>query len=67
MPLKTGDHLGTGFLIGPHYSAQIFGVELAGKPGRIYQVTKQHGELAAFRLGGAACDRLWCLLVSLDC
>ena len=48
MPLKAGDHLGTGVLIGPHHLAQVFRVELAGERGRVHQVTEQHGELAAF-------------------
>src|SRR3989442_2706265 len=67
MPLKTGDHLGAGVLIGTYHLTQLFRVELASEHGRVHQVTEQHGELAAFRLGGAACDRRWCFLVSLDC
>jgi hypothetical protein len=51
MPVKAGDHLGAGLLIGPHHGAEIFRVELAGEGGRVHQVTKQHGELAAFRIG----------------
>ena len=50
MPLEAGDHLGARVLIGPHHLAQVFGVELAGEDGRVHQVTKQHGELAAFGL-----------------
>ena len=52
MPLKAGDHLGAGLLIGPHHLAQVFRVELAGERGRVHQVTEQHGELAAFGLRG---------------
>ena len=48
MPLKTGDHLGAGLLIGPHHLTQLFWVEPAGKHRRIHQVTKEHGELATF-------------------
>ncbi len=48
MPLKAGDHLGAGVLIGPHHLAQVFRVELAGEHRRVHQVTEQHGELAAF-------------------
>src|SRR5215475_5890519 len=66
MPIIASNHLGAGVLIGPHHLAQLFRVELAGEYGRVHQVTEQHGELAAFRLGGAACDRRWCFLVSLD-
>ena len=63
MPLKAGDHLGAGVLIGPHHLAQVFRVELAGERGRVHQVTEQHGELAAFGVsaergavgGGTAC------------
>jgi hypothetical protein len=51
MSLKAGDHLGTGLLIGPHYGAELFWVELASECSRVHQVTKQHGELAAFGLG----------------
>ena len=54
MPLKAGDHLGAGVLIGPHHLAQVFRVELAGERGRVDQVTKQHGELAPFGV------RWWC-------
>jgi hypothetical protein len=50
MPLKAGDHLGAGLLIGAHYLAQLFWVELAGQHGRVHQVTEQHGELATFGL-----------------
>ena len=52
MPLKAGDHLGAGLLIGPHHLAQVFRIELTGEHGRVHQVTEQHGELAAFRLRG---------------
>jgi hypothetical protein len=48
MPLKAGDHLGAGLLIGPHHVTQLFRVELTGQHRRIHQVTKQHGELATF-------------------
>jgi hypothetical protein len=51
MPVKAGDHLGTGVLIGPHHFAQVFRVKLAGQGGRVHQITEQHGELAPFRLG----------------
>jgi hypothetical protein len=51
MALKAGDHPGAGLLIGPHYLAQVFWVELAGQRRRVHQVTKQHGELAAFSVG----------------
>ena len=54
MPLKAGDHLGAGVLIGPHHLAQVFRVELAGEGGRVHEVTEQHGELAAF---GLRCGR----------
>ena len=50
MPLKAGDHLGTGVLIGPHHLTQLFWVELAGECRRVHQVTKEHGELAPFRV-----------------
>ena len=48
VPVKAGDHLGAGVLIGPHHLTQLFRVELAGEHGRVHQVTEQHGELAAF-------------------
>jgi hypothetical protein len=48
MPLKAGDHLGAGVLIGPHHLAEVFRIELAGEGGGVDQVTEQHGELAAF-------------------
>jgi hypothetical protein len=51
MPLKAGDHLGTGVLISADHLAQLFRIKPAGERGRVHQVTKQDGELAAFRLG----------------
>jgi hypothetical protein len=47
-------------LIGPHHGAEIFRVERAGEGGRIHQVTKQHGELAAFGLGCLGRDASGC-------
>jgi hypothetical protein len=44
------DHLGAGGLIGPYHLAQLFRVELADEHGRVHEITKQHGELAPFRL-----------------
>jgi hypothetical protein len=52
MSLKAGDHLGAGVLIGPHHLAQLFRVELTGEHSRVYQVTKQHGEMATFSVRG---------------
>jgi hypothetical protein len=51
MPLIASDHLGAGVLIGPHHLAPVLRVELAGEHRRVHQVTKQHGELAAFSVG----------------
>jgi hypothetical protein len=51
MPVKAGDHLGAGILIGPHHLVQLFRVKLASESGRVHQVTKQHRQLAAFSLG----------------
>src|SRR3989442_15039537 len=48
MAFKAGNYLGAGLLIGAHHLAQVFGIELAGEYGRVYQVTKQYSELAAF-------------------
>jgi hypothetical protein len=50
MPLKAGDDLGTSLLIGPHNLPQVFRVQLRGESRGIHQITKQHGELAAFGL-----------------
>src|SRR5262249_40451064 len=58
MPLKAGDHLGTGVLIGPYHLAQILRVESGGEDCGVYQVTKQHGELAALSLWSMGCR--WC-------
>ena len=51
MALKARDHLGAGVLIGPHHLAQLFRITLRGEHGGIHEVTEQHGQLAAFRLG----------------
>jgi hypothetical protein len=50
MPLIAGDHLGAGVLVGPHHLPPRFRVELAGQHRRVYQITEQHRELAAFGL-----------------
>jgi hypothetical protein len=50
MAFIAGDHLGAGVLIGPHHLAPVLRIELARQNGGIHQVTKQHGELAAFGL-----------------
>src|SRR5712692_10346403 len=51
MPLKAGDHLGAGLLIGPHHLTQVFRVKLASQHRRIDQITEQDGELATFGVG----------------
>ena len=51
MPVKAGDHFGIRVLIGVHHLAKVFRIELTGERGRVHEVTEQHGELAAFRLG----------------
>jgi hypothetical protein len=56
MALKAGDHLGAGLLIAPHHLAQVFRVELASEHGRVHEVTKQHGKLAAFSVGWTRFD-----------
>ena len=55
MPFKAGDHLGAGLLIGPHYFAQVFRVELAREDSGVDQVTEHDGELAALGLRGQRC------------
>ena len=52
MPLIALDDLGTGSLICTDHVPILFRVELAGEYGRVHQITKQHGELAAFGLRG---------------
>jgi hypothetical protein len=39
-------------LVGAYHLTQVFWVKLAGEYGRVHQVTKQHGELAAFGVCG---------------
>jgi hypothetical protein len=51
VPIVAGDDDGTGVLIGAHDLAQVLGIELTGEAGGVHQVTKQHRELAALRLG----------------
>jgi hypothetical protein len=48
MPIKAGDHLGAGLLIGAHHLPQVFRVELSRKDSGVDQVTEQDGELAPF-------------------
>jgi hypothetical protein len=47
MPLKAGDHLGAGLLIGPHYLAQVFGVETRREGGRVNEITDKNCRLRA--------------------
>src|SRR5262244_2963319 len=42
------NHLSTGGLIGTNHVPVLFGVKLAGQFGRVNQITKHYGELAAF-------------------
>jgi hypothetical protein len=51
MPVKTGNHLDARRLIGAHDLPELFGVKLRRERGRADEVTEQHRELAAFRLG----------------
>jgi hypothetical protein len=60
VPLIARDHPGTGRLIGLHDLTEVFRVELAGKCSRVHQVTKQHGELAPFGVGGSCAGRCGC-------
>src|SRR4029450_12712330 len=49
----------------------LFGIELAGKSRRVDQVTKEHGELTAFRLGARwsrkGASGSWCILNGTGC
>src|SRR5438094_9484860 len=57
MALEAGNYPGTSLLVRPHDLAQLFGVQPAGEGGRLDQVTKEHGELAAFGLRPGAFGR----------
>jgi hypothetical protein len=48
--IKADDDFRTDAMIGPHYVSVLFGIELGGEFRGVHQVTKQHRELAAFRL-----------------
>jgi hypothetical protein len=68
---KTLDDHRAGGLIGPNDLPQVFGVELAGEPGGIHQVTEEHRELAAFGISGLGygerrCTRCWWALWDLS-
>src|SRR5215831_10380483 len=45
MPIIASNHLRTGGLVGTDHFPVLFGIELAGKFGRVHQITKHHGEL----------------------
>jgi hypothetical protein len=60
MPLKAGDHLGAGVLIGPHHPAQVFRIELRRERGRVHQITEQDGELTALGVRGGRCSPRGC-------
>src|SRR5215471_609865 len=51
MPLKAGDRLGAGVLIGPHHLPKVFWIKLTGQSCRIHQVAEHHCELAPFGIG----------------
>jgi hypothetical protein len=59
MPLKAGDDLGAGVLIGAYDLPKLFRVKLRRECGRADQVTEEDGELAAFRLGHGGSRRGW--------
>ena len=46
------DDLGSGLLVSAHHRAQVFRVELTRELCGAHQVTEQHGQLAAFGVGG---------------
>jgi hypothetical protein len=50
MAVKALNDCGGGLLVGADDLSPIFWVELASQQGRVDQVTKEHGELAPFRL-----------------
>src|SRR5215468_11444968 len=45
------DNVGTHPLIRPYHVPVLFGVELAGKFGRVHQIAKHDSELPSFRVG----------------
>src|SRR5215475_14386546 len=57
MSVKVLNDLSADSLVGPDDLSEVFGIELTGQSGRVHQVTKQHGELAAFGLTG--CRWAW--------
>src|SRR5215831_3890547 len=70
MPIVALDDFRTSRLIGTDDFPVLFGIELARQFGRVYQIAKHDGELAAFsfwrrRLGGSRCTLR--RLVWLDC
>ena len=48
MPVKARNHLDARRLIGLDDLTEFFRIELSGEWGRVHQVTKQYGKLAAF-------------------
>src|SRR5262245_57259809 len=51
VPLIVVDDRRTGLLIGAHHLPQVFRIELRGEGSGVYQVAKQHRELAPFSFG----------------
>jgi hypothetical protein len=51
MPIIALDNVGTNLLIGTHHVTPVFRVELTGQFGRVHQIAKHDGELAAFGFG----------------
>src|SRR5215813_14712888 len=50
VPVIAANHLRTGGLVGTDHFPVVFGIELAGKFGRVHQIAKHHGELPSFRI-----------------
>jgi hypothetical protein len=46
-PVEALDDLCTDLMISPDYLAELFGIELAGEAGGVYEITDHHSELAA--------------------
>jgi hypothetical protein len=49
--IKPVNHLGTGLVVGAHHLAQVFRIQVLRQRSGVHQVTEQHGEVPAFRLG----------------
>jgi hypothetical protein len=67
MPVKAGDHLGAGLVIGLDHLTVVFRIELTREACGLHQVTKQDGQLAPFGIRRGKYGKGRCWLADVSC